>query len=107
MGDDVVREVWLAIAMHTSSHVAEGAGGLVRVVRLSVRADFGTYAIDKTVMNETEHRLPQLDVEKELGDAVVRQALLLPSKAPGGSWPADLSRAHAAEPEWDGVNKAF
>ncbi|ROW13189.1 hypothetical protein VPNG_04833 [Cytospora leucostoma] len=107
VGDEVVREVWLAIAMHTSPHVAEGAGGLVRVLRLSVRADFGTYAIDETVVNETEHQLPRLDVEKELGDAVVRQALLLPSKAPGGSWPADLTRAHAAEPEWDGINKAF
>lgn len=31
----------------------------------------------------------------------------LPSKAPGGSWPRDLVRAKEAEPEWEGVNKAF
>ncbi|KUI68207.1 Cyanamide hydratase [Cytospora mali] len=105
--DEVVREVWLAIAMHTSPHVAEGAGGLVRAVRLAVRADFGTHTVGEDVVRETESQLPRLDVEKDLGDAVVRQAVLLPSKAPGGSWPGDLLRAHAAEPEWDGVNKAF
>ncbi|KUI60328.1 Cyanamide hydratase [Cytospora mali] len=104
---EVVREVWLAIAMHTSPHVAEGAGGLVRALRLAVRADFGTHAVGEAVVRETESQLPRLDVEKDLGDAVVRQAVLLPSKAPGGSWPGDLLRTHAAEPEWDGVNKAF
>ncbi|ROW09458.1 hypothetical protein VMCG_02199 [Cytospora schulzeri] len=107
LGDEVVREVWLAIAMHTSPHVAEGAGGLVRALRLGVRADFGTYSVGEDVVSKTESQLPRLDVEKDLGDAVVRQALLLPSKAPACSWPGELLRAHAAEPDWDGVNKAF
>jgi len=45
--------------------------------------------------------------EKDLGDAVVRQAVKDPLKAPGSSWPGDLLRAKRAEPEWEGVNKAF
>lgn len=68
------REAWLAIAMHTSPHVAEGAGGLVTALRLGV--------------------------ERELGDAVVRQIVAVSSKAPSGSWPCDLLRAKEAEPEW-------
>lgn len=105
--DEVVREVWLAIAMHTSQHVAEGAGGLVRALRLGIRADFGLYTVGEAVVNEAESQLPRLDVERDLGDAVVRQALLLPSKAPACSWSRDLLKAHMAEPEWKGVNKAF
>lgn len=104
--DHEAREAWLAVAMHTSPHVAEGAGGLVKALRLGVRADFGTYD-DLVPTVFAEHRLPRLGVEKELGDAVVKQAVALPSKAPGGSWPRDLVRAKEAEPEWQGVNKAF
>lgn len=102
------REAWLAIAMHTSPHVAEGAGGLVTALRLGVRADFGTFAgLEAGVLGDAESHLPRLGVEKELGDAVVGQAVALPSKAPGGSWPSDLVSAKEAEPEWQGVNKAF
>lgn len=102
------REAWLAIAMHTSPHAAEGAGGLVTALRLGVRADFGTFdGLGAGVLGDAESHLPRLGVEKELGDAVVRHAVGLPSKAPGGSWPSDLVRAKEAEPEWEGVNKAF
>lgn len=106
--EEAVREAWLAIAMHTSLHVAEGAGGLVTALRLAVRADFGLYAgVGASALEEAESRLPRLGVEKELSDAVVKQAMAVPSKAPGGSWPRDLVRAKEAEPEWEGVNKAF
>lgn len=108
MDGDAAREAWLAIAMHTSPHVAEGAGGLITALRLGVRADFGTYdGLGAGVLGEAEGRLPRLGVEKELGDAVVKQAVALSSKAPGASWPRDLVRAKEAEPEWEGVNKAF
>lgn len=108
VGDEEAREAWLAIAMHTSPHVAEGAGGLITALRLGVRADFGTYAgLGAGDLGEAEDRLPRMGVEKELGDAVVKQAVALPSKAPGGAWPRDLVRAKEAEPEWEGVNKAF
>lgn len=101
-----VREAWLAIAMHTCPHVAEGAGGLVKALRLGVRADFGIY--DHLGPNVVvEGSLPRLGVEKDLGDAVVKQTLEFPLKAPGGSWPRDLTRAKEAEPEWDGINRAF
>lgn len=99
------REAWLAIAMHTSPQVAEGAGGLVKALRLGVRADFGTFTGPE--VGEIEDFLSRLGVEKELGDAVVKHAAALPSKAPGGSWPRDLVRANEAEPQWEGINKAF
>lgn len=105
---EAAREAWLAIAMHTSQQVAEGAGGLVTALRLGVRADFGIYdGLGADALCETEGRLPRLGVEKDLGDAVARHAVAVPSKAPGGSWPRDLVRAKEAEPEWEGVNKGF
>lgn len=108
-----VRESWLAIALHTSPHVAEGAGGIVRLLRLAVLADFGYVSdalrplLSREYVDEIEGLLPRLGAEKELGDAVASQARCLRSKAPGGSWPGDLLRASEAEPGWQGVNKAF
>lgn len=109
----VVREAWLAVAMHSSPHIAEGAGGLVSVMRLAVLADFRPVAhhsipvISKECAVEVEEQLPRLNVEKELGDTVVAQTRAVRSKAPGGSWPGDLLRAAEEEPEWEGVNKGF
>jgi hypothetical protein len=54
-----------------------------------------------------EKELPRLDIEKDLSDAVVRQTLHRPEKAPQSSWSADLLRAKKEEPDWEGVNKAF
>lgn len=106
---EVVREAWLAIAMHSSPHIAEGAGGLVRAVRLAVLADFGSpaHGLASVLSPEVEAACPRLNIEKELGDAVVSQARAMRSKAPGGSWPCDLLRAAEQDPEWDGINKAF
>lgn len=111
--DELIREVWLAIAVHSSPHVAEGAGGLVRAVRLAVKADFDAVAeelrplLSEERVRQIEELLPRLGVEKELGDAVVGQAREVRTKAPGASWPGDLLRAADAEPEWKGVNKGF
>jgi hypothetical protein len=113
-----IREAWLAIALHSSGGIAERMSGMVRAVRLAVRADFGTYPVpDLGVLGAelassggwdmVEKELPRLDIEKDLGDAVVRQCLHRPEKAPRHSWPADLVRAKKEEPDWDGVNKAF
>lgn len=80
---------------------------------MGVRADFGildlqdTQLLDEDGVRELERLLPRLEVEKELGDVVVQQARMTRSKAPGGSWPGDLLRAAEADPEWNGVNKAF
>ncbi|KAK3341859.1 hypothetical protein B0T25DRAFT_511291 [Lasiosphaeria hispida] len=110
-----VRDAWLAMALHTSPGIAERLGGTVRAVRLAVRADFGSYPAPRPetlpggaeAMNMIRWKLPRLEIEKDLGDAVVRQAALDPLKAPPASWPGDLLRAKRAEPEWQGVNKGF
>lgn len=113
ISDELVREAWLAIAMHSSPHIAEGAGGLVRVVRLAVKADFNAVAeelrplLSDEQVRQTEEWLPRMGVEVELGDAVVDQARRLRTKAPGGSWPGDLLTAADADPEWKGVNRNF
>ncbi|KAH8907857.1 hypothetical protein BR93DRAFT_569539 [Coniochaeta sp. PMI_546] len=113
-----IREAWLAISLHTSGGIAERMSGMVRAVRLAVRADFGSYPVpDLGVLGAgltssggwdmVERELPRLDIEKDLGDAVVRQCLHRPEKAPQHSWPAALLRARKEEPDWNGVNKAF
>jgi len=113
--EDAVRDAWLAISLHTSPGIAERLGGTVRALRLAVRADFGSYPTPAPetlpggaeMMNMIRWKLPRLEIEKDLGGAVVRQAVMDPLKAPWASWPGDLLRAKRAEPEWEGVNKAF
>ena len=88
---------------------------MVRAIRLAVRADFGSYPLppaesfagDLGVLNVVKWGLPRLEIEKELGDAVVRQALRERRKAPAASWPGDLVRAWDVDPGWEGVNKGF
>ncbi|KAK0624807.1 hypothetical protein B0T17DRAFT_492957 [Bombardia bombarda] len=114
--DAEVRDVWLALALHTSPGVAERLGGTARAVRLAVRADFGSYPLPPAegvpggveLMNALKWKLPRLEIEKDLGDAVVRQAVVDGRKAPGASWPGDLLRGRMeAEEGWEGVNKEF
>lgn len=117
--DAAMREVWLAISLHTSPGIAERMGGLTRALRLAVKADFGSYPVpDLGDLHGQEwasaagwelmdEELPRLDIEKDLGDAVVRQGLNRPEKAPLASWPGDLVRAQKEDPDWDGVNRAF
>lgn len=106
--EQAIREAWLAIALHDSPHIAERVGGLVRAVRLGVRADFGSYPPPPVRSADViTEQLPRLEIEKDLGDAVVRQILERRDKAPGASWPGDLFRAKEANPEWNGINKGF
>jgi hypothetical protein len=113
-----IREAWLAITLHTVGGIAERMSGMVRAVRLAVRADFGSYPVPEMGVlaadlasssgwDMVERELPRLDIEKDLGDAVVRQCLHRPEKAARSSWAADLLRAKRDEPDWEGVNKAF
>lgn len=116
------HNVWTAIAIHTSPGIAERIDPLSRLVRLGVSIDFS--AAKRTTMEadelcvEIEGFLPRLEVEKALGDAVVKQAGKIEShvdgmtwpnseKHPSASWPGILLRAHLENPEWDGVNPAF
>lgn len=86
-----VDQMWEAIALHTSPHIAERRGPVTMLTRLGVLADFGAGSADRTAI---ELRYPRLDIERVLTDAVVAQALRNPDKAPASSWPGGLLRAH-------------
>ena len=113
--NELIRDAWLAIALHTSPHIAERIEGLVRAVRLGVRVDFSSHPLPSPdylpehlrTKEAVESVLPRLEIEQELGDSIVRQALQNPDKAPRSSWPGGLLRSQQEDPEWDGVNKAF
>jgi len=115
VNESAIHDAWLAMALHTSPGIAERLSGIVRAVRLAVRADFGSYPIPPPemlpggpeTMNTIRWKLPRLEIEKDLGDAVVRQAVGDPLKAPPASWPGDLLRAKREDPDWEGVNKGF
>ena len=105
-----VDAVWEAIALHTSPQLAERRGPLARYLRFGVRADFGDEALlpdARRRRSAAEAERPRLGIEQELGDAVVRQAMRNPAKAPPASWPGALLQAHLADPSRQGVNPAF
>lgn len=109
-GPDEIEEVWRAIALHSTPQIPERMAGMVRIVRIAVLTDFGGASLPEEVKKDVEGRFPRLGIEKVLGNAVVAQALnsrLPERKAPTGSWPHDLLRAHREVPEWEGVNKGF
>ncbi|MGQ4512781.1 HD domain-containing protein [Streptomyces sp. DW26H14] len=94
VGSAEIDQVWEAIALHTSPHIAERRGPLALLTRLGVLADFqGPGADHSQLVAETERAYPRLDIERELTDAVVSQALRKPEKAPEHSWPGGLLRA--------------
>ncbi|KAH7068826.1 hypothetical protein BKA63DRAFT_96146 [Paraphoma chrysanthemicola] len=105
------HDVWTAIACHTSPQIAERIGELARLVRLAVITDFGrkseAWDVLEPLRAKLETDFERSGIEKVLGDAVVEQARKRPEKAPMVSWPGVMLRAAIAEPEWDGVNKAF
>lgn len=105
------HDVWIAVACHTSSQIAERIGELSRLVRLAVITDFGSKTEVSDVLEPLRAKLEsdfaRLGIEKCLGDAVVEQAKSKPEKAPMASWPGVMLKAALAEPEWEGVNRAF
>ncbi|MGW0926791.1 HD domain-containing protein [Streptomyces sp. NPDC002755] len=103
------REIWNAIALHTSAGIAERMGTLPRLVRLGVTTDFGTFsdALADTELPDSIDRFPRCDIEQVLGDAVVAQALRDRDKAPPASWPGVLLAAHLANGSRTGANTAF
>ncbi|TWV57775.1 HD domain-containing protein [Streptomyces misionensis] len=104
-----LQEVWDAIALHTSPHIAEARGGLTRVIRLGVLMDFGKDVLPDAaeVRKELERAWPRADIERTLTNAVVQQALQVPEKAPAASWPNNLYVAHLQNPNHTGINPAF
>jgi HD superfamily phosphohydrolase YqeK len=105
------HDVWTAIALHTSPQIAERIGELARLVRLAVITDFGrkseAWGVLAPLKAKLEEEYGRAEIEKVLGDKVVEQAKKNPEKAPMASWPGVMYKAHLAEPEWEGVNKAF
>ncbi|MEU3244678.1 MULTISPECIES: HD domain-containing protein [unclassified Streptomyces] len=108
--EPLLQDVWQAIALHTSPGIAERMGGLTRLVRLGVLADFGRSDLIESAGEQllaSLDELPRLSIETVLGDAVVEQAMRSPGKAPSASWPGVLLSAHLADPHHGGVNPAF
>lgn len=105
------HDVWVAIALHTSPHIAERITPLARLVRLGVLIDFRPMSRQShdavEYGREVDIKLPRLDIEKILADAVVHQAVQNPLKAPPASWPNALYKSHLENPDWTGVNKGF
>lgn len=115
IGEEDKSEVWKAIALHTSKGIVERMGELPALMRRGLDVEFGVGSwtamegVEDVVglKREVEGRIPREDIEKVLGDAVVKQAVVRVAKAPGGSWPGDLVRAWREDPGWEGVNRGF
>jgi hypothetical protein len=102
------QQVWESIALHTSPGIAERMDPLTRLVRMGVTVDFSSATGEsEEELGATLRHFPRGDIEIVLGNAVVSQAVKLPSKAPAASWPGGLLAAHLADPENTGVNGAF
>jgi hypothetical protein len=101
------QDVWVAIATHTSPHIAERLSPLTRSLRLGVLADFGADLISPALRRETEELHPRLQVEHVLSGVVVEQALIDERRAPAASWPAALLEAHRSSTDPDARLKAF
>lgn len=106
--------VWVAIACHSSPHIAEKISPLAYLVRVAVLFDFHATenlsdqgpggwgylgeVLSQELRREVEGLFPRLEPEKALGDAVVDQARRQRGKAPAASWPGILLRAAEEEP---------
>lgn len=106
------HEVWVAIAVHTSPHIAERISPLARLLRLAVLVDFQVSAqvaefTSEAAVEANECEFPRLDAAKVLGDLVVGQAINVPEKGRMASWVGVMVRSKVENPEWDGVNKEF
>jgi hypothetical protein len=127
--DEDVRDVWAAIALHTTPGVAERMCPLARLVRDAVVWDFAHFRRSEETRASEEHEGEDSDVEAELrkriegvfprgelervlAEAVAKQAAektdkARMTKAPLASWPGHLSVAWQDEPSWESLRKAF
>ena len=105
------HDIWTAVAVHTSPHVAERIHPLARLVRLGVLVEFDLATRDQLkatkYVDEVERDIPRLEIEKVLADAVVKQALHKPHKAPATSWPNRLLKEHLEDSGRQGANPVF
>jgi len=107
------KEVWTMIALHTSPGIVERMGELPALMREALNIEFKgkveAQGIGSVVelKASVEANYPRLEIEKVLGDAVVKQAVRNPAKAPSGTWPGGMYRSYLEDPAWTGANKAF
>ena len=97
----VVDGVWDAIALHSSSGIAERRGPLCYLTRVGICVDFGLDAefIDEPTGAAIHARYPRLAMARSLMDAIVAHAQRSPAAAPPYSLPASVLR----ERQTDGV----
>ncbi|KAK3309355.1 uncharacterized protein B0T15DRAFT_386593, partial [Chaetomium strumarium] len=109
-----IREAWLAVALHTTPRIAEDLNGIIRALRLAVRADFHCFPLPNLrllpggfqpgeLSRLIDAELPRLDVEKALADRIVDWARNKPdevferAKAPRSTWPGELVEVMRAD----------
>jgi len=92
-------EVWQAIALHTSSGIAERRGTLCRLVRGGLALDFGgpmgdTYAdtLSDEQADAVHAAYPRLEMIRSLTDAIVAQAAKNPQNGPRYALPGEFLR---------------
>ena len=114
-----IHAVWTAVALHTSSGIAERIAPLARLIRVAVLVDFDRPGLRTELQavelsRSLEATYPREEIEKVLGDAVVAQIRSKPEgkerlwKAPANSWPGNLWRGEMEGAyDEDGVNLYF
>ncbi len=92
-------EVWQAIALHTSSGIAERRGTLCALVREGVALDFGgpmgttyTDVLSDQQADIVHAAYPRLEMIRSLTDAIVTQAAKNPRNAPRYAIPGEFLR---------------
>ncbi|MEU6974281.1 HD domain-containing protein [Kitasatospora aureofaciens] len=92
-------QVWQAIALHTSSGIAERRGTLCVLVHEGVTLDFGGQvganhvdAVTDEQADAVHAAYPRLDMIRSLTDAIVAQAAKDPKNAPRYTTPGELLR---------------
>lgn len=107
------NQVWYTIALHTCKGIVHRMGQLPALMRRALEIEFGDETdvdgIDDVIELKAKmhEKLPRLNIERVLSDAVVKQAIGNPAKAPSLSWPGGLYQSYLDNPGWEGVNKAF
>jgi len=108
LGRAETETVWEAIALHSSSGIAERRGAVCRLTRGGVTMDFGA---DPAIVGDAEAQAihaayPRLGIATAITDAIVTQAKERPEKAPRYTLPGELARERAAAPHVTGLEAA-
>jgi hypothetical protein len=96
-----VRDVWTAIACHTSPGIAQEIGLISRFIHLAVLSDFNIAGTREklsvvALARDLDRTLPRLNIEAILRDSIVKQIMETEDgekrrkKAPEYSWPRSL-----------------